>query len=70
MKVGYCNSTNKMHCKVCNKLTSDYKTFTQSDMRIELPICEEHFNDNDSPLMMIQLKSEIFLKEINKLFKG
>lgn len=69
MKTGYCRTTERRHCKICGKQTGDLKTFTQSDMRLEIPMCEEHYKDEMTPLLMIQIKSEVFLKEVNKLFK-
>lgn len=69
MKIGYCNSTNRKPCKVCGKLTGDFKTFNQSDMKIEIPMCEEHYKDEEQSLSIIELNSEEFLRRVNKLFK-
>ncbi|RHW55508.1 hypothetical protein DZC34_19665 [Clostridium botulinum] len=69
MKTGRAYTTERRRCKVCGKKTGDIKIFTQSDMRIEIPMCEEHYKNEEMTLAEIYFKSEIFLKEINKLFK-
>ena len=69
MKKGYVYTTEKSPCKICGKKTGHLETFTQSDMRLEIPMCEEHIQDEEMSLASIYFKTEIFLKEINKIFK-
>lgn len=69
MKTGYISSSMRKKCKICGKLTSDYRTFHQTEMTLEVPMCEEHWKNQELILANIEFRTEIFLKEVNKFFK-
>jgi hypothetical protein len=70
MKTGAMHSTGHNKCKVCGKQTGDYITFNQSEMQLSVPMCDEHVKDKEMEIANIYFKGEIFLKEINKIFKN
>lgn len=69
MKAGSIYSSCSKKCKVCGKKTGDYRVFEQSEMRLEVPMCEEHWEEQKLVLASIEVRTESFLIEINKFFK-
>lgn len=40
MIVGHLSSTESDKCAICNKKTSTYKTYKQTNIQIRIPLCE------------------------------
>lgn len=45
MKVWNCMSSERKPCVMCNRKTDTYKTYEQSNMTIEIPLCDTNERD-------------------------